>query len=100
MSNDLADDRPIDLCGPDFVRRVMDDVREMPARCLPTIGPLWGIWSLARTLVLAGAAVLAIIVATRAWETGQSQHAPATVAESLGVPPGLLPRADHTGDAR
>jgi hypothetical protein len=58
------------------------------APSVPT-DPLYGLWSLPRPLLLA-ASIIAIAVLGLSVGRRQHSSAPATIAESMGVPPQLL----------
>jgi hypothetical protein len=83
-----------------FVAGVMARVAAVPAHAAPTVGPLWGIWSLSKWLTAAGVALAVLLAAVRVWEVRRDQRGSLTVAESLGVPPELLQSARPDGESR
>lgn len=89
MSDESVDDRPLDLSvlDPDIVSSVMRRVAWLPAHDPTRIDALWGLWSMTRGLAVAAALTLLIILTLqRPWQA-MTPRRPATIAESLGVPP-------------
>lgn len=89
MSDDPFDDSPIDLSAltPDLVSPVMRRVATLPGHDTSRIGPLWALWSMSRELAVAAAVTLVVVLALwRPWQ-GVTPRPPATIADSLGVPP-------------
>lgn len=89
------DDPPVDLTplahaldanSHEFTASVMARVAAVARPPASRIDPLWGLWSMKRGLALSGAALVVLLLAARARDEGPPA-APATVAESLGVPP-------------
>ena len=89
MSDDHFDDSPMDLSplDPDLVSAVMRRVATMPAHDPSRIGPLWALWSMSRGLTATAAlAIFVVLALLRPWQD-VIPRPPATVAESIGVPP-------------
>lgn len=106
MINDDDLDIPLDLTAIDtsnrrdeaqFVDAVMARVYARPSSPAAHIGPLWALWSMSRALTVAAALVaIALFVYARPWDTGRGGR-PATVAESIGVPPEFLALLSRNG---
>ena len=91
MHDDPVDLTPLD---PDadagaedrFVGSVMTRIASQPNRYPPRVDVLWGVWSLAKPVLIA--ASIAIVVAGLVVVRGNANDGiPRTVAESVGVPP-------------
>lgn len=80
----LADAVPAD--GDRFTASVMARVAAVARTPASRIDPLWGLWSMRRGLAFTGAALVVLLLATRERDGG-TPEAPATIAESIGVPP-------------
>ncbi len=89
MSHDQLDGLPLDLSAldPDLMSPVMRRVSTLPAHDRARIGPLWGLWSMSRGLtVTAALTILVVLGLHRPWQS-VTPRGPATIAESIGVPP-------------
>jgi hypothetical protein len=77
------------LASARFVRAVETRIATTASAPSVPIDPLYGLWSLPRPLLLA-ASIIAIAALGLSVGRPQRSTAPATIAESMGVPPQLL----------
>jgi hypothetical protein len=92
MADDLIDLTPLD---PDadpgaedrFVGAVMSRIAARANPYPVRVDALWGVWSLARPVLVAASIAIAVAGVLLARATRDASRGPLTVAESLGVPP-------------
>ena len=90
-------DDPIDLTALDpdadpgaearFVGAVMSRIAERPKPYPMAVDPLWGVFSLARPVLVAASVAIVVAGLFMARATRNAARGPLTVAESLGIPP-------------
>jgi hypothetical protein len=92
MSDDPMDLTPLD---PDadpgaeerFVSAVMTRISSGPSAYPVRVDALWGVWSLARPVLIAASVAIVAAGIAMARASSDAPRAPLTVAESVGVPP-------------
>jgi len=73
-----------------FERAVASRILEVDMRPFVPMDPLYGLWSLSRPLLVAASIVALVLIGDSVRQRPRPQAAPATIAESMGVPPQLL----------
>lgn len=87
--------RPLDpdadpLAAERFERAVAMRIAALGAAPSVPTDPLYGLWSLPRPLLLAASVLAIAVIGVSASRKTRASAAPATIAESMGVPPQLL----------
>ena len=87
--------RPLDpdadpLAPGRFEQSVMSRIASRDAAPFVPTDPLYGLWSLPRPLLLAASIVALAVLGVSIAQRSRTRAAPATIAESMGVPVQLL----------